>query len=172
MSELKEHASNATVSNATVAKATVSKSKARKSRAKANSALSMESLNPAVRSVIAQTRAAAYEALLREPARPSQGVKGSAPLYTADTVISVIDTLAEKAFQASVREIKGALLQRIVHGRKALDIEDVKVVLSRLSLSDSALEKALKSEGLIQPILIEPKTFEPPRAGTAAPGSL
>lgn len=150
--------------------------KARKSRVKnkANASTPMESLNPAVRSVVAQTRAAAYECLLREPIRPPRGAEpfATAPLYTTDTVISVIDMLSEKAFQASVREIKGALLQRIVHGRKALDIEDVKMVLSRLSLSDSALERALKSEGLVQPILIMPKVCEPSRAGTAAPGSL
>jgi hypothetical protein len=148
-------------------KATAAKPKARKSRAKPNSALSIESLNPAVRSVIAQTRAAAYEALLQEPIRPPRGHEpfATAPLYTTDTVISVIDTLAASAFQASVREIKGALLQRIVHGRKALDIEDVKMVLSRLNLSDSALEKALKSEGLTQPILVMPETFEPPTGG-------
>lgn len=160
--------------------------KKRKPKTKSDTGLKMESLNPAVRSVVAQARAAAYEALLQEPIRPPRGAEpfATTPLYTLDTVIPVVDRLAQEAFRSSVREIESALIQCIVHGRKALDIEDVKMVVSRLNLSPSALERALKSSGVAHPIVILPETFDPVRhdhtgtvpprmtpPGTAAPGT-
>ena len=157
------------------------KTRSRKAKPDKGNGLKMESLNPAVRSVVAQTRAAAYEALLQEPIRPPRGAEpfATTPLYSLDTVIPVVDRLAQEAFRSSVREIESALIQCIVHGRKALDIEDVKMVVSRLNLSPSALERALKSSGVAHPIVILPETFYPVRhdhigtvpPGTAAPGT-
>ena len=126
----------------------------------------LSSANPALRSVIAQARAAGFEKLL--PLTPHKvsvpKAKTKADAYLSKDVIGVIDTVAQVAFQAAVREIKSAVFQRIGDLGHGLFYPHAEALFDKFSMTESEILRAVKAteERKPVPIVHIPDTFGVP----------
>ena len=107
----------------------------------------LPSANPALRSVIAQARVAGFERLL-----PLTSYKVSVPktktkadAYLRKDVVGVIDTVAQVAFQAAVREIKSAVFQRIGDLGHGLFYTHAEMLFDKFSMTESEIMRAIKA---------------------------